>query len=225
MSPTYRKQLSTADDRYGDKPRATCEGTGRQTSALLAVALVLGLALALRARPLAAGLLFNLGSARQTHAELSLFDAERAEDPTLDEVRRSVDLSQAEERYTQALNWDPGHSQARVQLAQIALSRGAYAVALEQAQSAWRAEPSDWRARLTLGDALIAEGQLAEGLDLVRGLPRAEARLDCWAYYRHWENREFDRAADAWRAVVLLNPENTRAAEFAEQAELKALTE
>ena len=58
----------------------------------------------------------------------------------------------------------PGHPQARMQLAQIALSRGQYAQALDHAQAAWEADPDDWRTRLTLGDALVAEGHVAEGV-------------------------------------------------------------
>jgi tetratricopeptide (TPR) repeat protein len=181
----------------------------------------------LRARPLRAGLYLNLGAKAQAQAELALYDAERADDPTLDEVRRQVDLSGAEERYARALALIPGYVRARVRLAQIALSRGHYAQALAHAQAAWQADPDDWRARLTLGDALVAEGQVAEGVELVRGLPRAEKRFETWAYYRHWiagEYRpgEYRRAANAYRAVLLLNPDNERAARFAEQAEQKA---
>jgi tetratricopeptide (TPR) repeat protein len=197
----------------------------RRVSVWAAMALVICLALALRAQRLLAALYVNLGAARQAQAELALYDAERADDPTLDEVRRQVDLSRAEHYYERTLALDPGHAQARVQLAQLALSRGQYARALDHAQVAWEADPDDWRTRLTLGDALVAEGNVVEGVELVRGLPFVERRLECWAWYRHWITGEYRQAADAWKAIVLMNPENTRAADMAQLAEQKARTQ
>ena len=87
---------------------------GRASGWPLAIlALVLGLALALRGRALLAAWQFNLGALAQARAELALYDAERAADPTLDEVRRRVDLAPAEARYEQALALDPGHALAQ----------------------------------------------------------------------------------------------------------------
>lgn len=190
--------------------------------ALAVLAIALCLALALRARPLLAALYLNLGSAEQARTELALFDAERAQELTLDAVRRQVDLSGAEARYAQALALEPGHAQARMQLAQIALSRGRYAEALEHAQAAAQAGHDDWRTRLTLGDALIAEGYVDEGVETVRSLPRAQARLQCWAYYRHWLNGEYRESADASRALLLLDPDNKSAEAAIQRAEQKA---
>ena len=192
--------------------------------ALAALALFLGLALALRARPLLAALHTNLGALRQARTELALYDADRAEDPTLDEVRRRVDLSSAQAHYGRALDLDSGHNPARIRLAQIALSRGEYARALDLARAAGEVGPTDWRAQLTLGDALVAEGWVDEGVATIRGLPRAEKRLSVWAFYRHWITGEYEQAADAWRAILLLNPENKEAARWLEQAEQKAKT-
>jgi hypothetical protein len=196
-------------------------------AALALLFLLLGLTLLLRARPLLAAWHANLGAVHQARAELALYDAERAADLTLDQVRRRVDLARAERQYGQALLLDTGHAQARVQLAQIALSRAEYAQALAQARAAWQAGHDDWRTRLTLGDALVAEGHVAQGVEVVRGLPRAEARFEAWAWYRHWiagvsDRGEYRRAADASRAVVLLNPANERAATLVKQAEQKA---
>ena len=117
---------------------------------------------------------------------------------------------------------DPGHAQAQTRLAQIDLSRGDYARALDHADAAWAAGHQDARTRLTLGDALVAEGRVDEGAEIVRGLPRAEARLETWGYYRHTLNGEYRRAADAFRAVVLLNPDNEGAARYLQQAEERA---
>ena len=77
---------------------------------------------------------------------------------------------------------------------------------------------------------MVAEGHVAEGVELVRGLPRAEARLECWAYYRHWINGEhrrdeYRRSADAYRAVVMLNPNNTRAAGMYKDAKQRSRTQ
>jgi tetratricopeptide (TPR) repeat protein len=193
--------------------------------ALSAIALLLGLALALRARPLLAALHTNLGALRQAHIELALYDTDRAADPTLDEVRRRVDLSSAQAHYTRALALDSGHNPARIHLAQISLSRGEYAHALELARVAGQVGQTDWRAQLTLGDALIAEGWIDKGVAVIRGLPRAESRLQVWAWYRHWITGEYQQAVDAWQAVLLLNPENKEATRGLEQAEQKAKTQ
>jgi tetratricopeptide (TPR) repeat protein len=189
------------------------------------MAIAIGLALALRAHRLLATLYVNLGAVSQAQAELALYDAERADDPTLDEVRRQVDLSRAEHYYEQTLALAPGHAQARMKLAQIALSRGQYAQALDHAQVAWEADPDDWRTRLTLGDALVAQGHVAEGVELVRGLPLVERRFRCWAWYRHWINGEYRQAADTWKALLLLDPTDKRAADMAQQAEQRARTQ
>jgi len=195
---------------------------GLHLGALAMMAIVLGLALVLRAPRLLASLYFNLGSAEQARAELALFDAEHAQELTLDAVRRQVDLSGSEQYYERILALDPSHPQARVQLAQIALSRGQYGKALEHAAATWQAGHDDWRLRLTLGDALVAEGRVQEGAELVRGLPYAKGRFECWAYYRHWINGEYQESANASRALVLLDPENKSAAAAVQRAEQKA---
>jgi hypothetical protein len=77
-------------------------------------------------------------------------------------------------------------------------------------------------ARLVLGDALVAQGSLEEAAVAVRGLDWAEMRLDGQAWYRYWVNQDWQRAAYAWRAVLLLDPEDAYARGWVGQAEERA---
>jgi O-antigen ligase len=173
-------------------------------------------------RPLTAAWYANLGAVRQTWTELSQYDYEHFDNPSLDEIRRQADLSVAERFYARAVALDAGQVTARTRLAEIALSRGGYDQALAHVQAAWDAGHRDRVTRLLLGDALVAAGDVAQGVAVVRGLEWAEGRLDFQGWYRYWLGGEYGRAADAWRAVVQLNPENHRAARSVAEAEAKA---
>lgn len=172
-------------------------------------------------RPIGAAWFANLGALHQTWAELSRYDYNHFDRLTLDEIRREVDLSAAEHFFLQALALDPGQVTARTRLAEIALSRGQYDQALVHAQAAWDAGHHDRVTRLLLGDALVAAGDVEAGVDIVRGLEWAEGRLDFQAWYRYSLGQDYRRAADAWRAVVALNPQNERAARSMAEAETK----
>jgi cytochrome c-type biogenesis protein CcmH/NrfG len=163
----------------------------------------------------------NLGAVRQTWAELSQYDHRHFDNPTLDEIRRQTDLSAAEQFYSRALALDPGQVTARTRLAEIALSRGQYDQALVHMQAAWDAGHRDRVTRLLLADALVATGNVAPGVEVVRELKWAEERLDGQGWYRYWLDGDYGRAADAWRAVVQLNPNNRRAARRVAEAEAK----
>ena len=73
-----------------------------------------------------------------------------------------------------------------------------------------------------IAHALVATGDVEGGVEIVRGVEGAEGRLDGQAWYRYWVGEDYRRAADAWRAVVLLNPDNERAAGAMEAAAAKA---
>ena len=63
----------------------------------------------------------NLGAVAQTRAELSQYDYNRFDNPSLDQIRQREDLSAAEAYFSRALAIDPGQATARTRLAQIAL--------------------------------------------------------------------------------------------------------
>jgi O-antigen ligase len=173
-------------------------------------------------RPLTAAWYANLGAVRQTRIELSRYDFEHFDNPTLDQIRQEADLSVAERYFVQALALNPGQVTARTRLAEIAQSRGEYDQALVHAQAAWDAGHRDRVTRLVLGDALVAMGDVDRGVQVVRGLKWAEGRLDGQAWYRYWLGEDYGRAADAWRAVVELNPRNDRARHSITAAESRA---
>jgi len=165
----------------------------------------------------------NMGAVEQSRAELAAYDPKHPDNPTLDEVRKTVDLSVAEQAFTQALAWDAGNATARQRLAAIALSRGEYEAALAHIQTAWDAGHRDDVTRLLYGDALTATGQPEQAARVVRGLAWSESRLRSQAWYRYWANGDYRRAADAWGVVAALNPASTDAARWREEALKKAV--
>ena len=188
----------------------------------LAAAMGLGLLGLFWRRPVGAAWYANLGAVHQTWAELSAYDYDHFDNPTLDQIRQQVDLSTAERFFAQALALNPGQVTARTRLAEIALGRGQYDRALTHAQAAWDAGHRDRVTRLLLGDALVAAGDVAAGVKVVRGLKWAEGRLDGQAWYRYWMGKDYYRAADAWRAVAELNPQNDRVTYWIAEAEARA---
>ena len=84
-------------------------------------------------------------------------------------------------------------------------------------QAAWDADQHDSVTRMLLGDAEVANGHVENAVEILQGLPWAESRLEGQAYSRYWINADYRRAADAWAAVVKLDPANAGAA--AQQAE------
>jgi len=180
------------------------------------------LLLGLFGRTLTATWCANLGAVAQTLVELPPYDYNHFDDPTLDQIRQREDLSAAEAYFHRALALDPGQVTARTRLAHIALGRGEYETALEHTQAAWEAGHRDRITRLLLGDALVAQGRVEEAAAVARGLEWAESRLNGQAWYRYWVNEDWQRAAYALRAVLLLDPENAYAGGWIESAEEKA---
>jgi hypothetical protein len=184
----------------------------------------LGLVILLAGRTLAAAWNTNLGAVAQTKVELQAYDYKHFDKPTLDQIRQWKDLSVAEGYFARALAFNPGQATARTRRAAIALGRRQYRQALLHAQAAWDAGQRDRVTRLLLGDALVATGQAERAAEMVRGLAWAEGRLEGQAWYRYWVNGDYQRAADAWRAVAALNPQNKNAANWITRAEERAET-
>lgn len=108
----------------------------------------------------------NLGAVAQTKAELGRYY--RSFSPIQDVLRRNdiVDLSAARAQYNQALALDSANVTAHQRLGQIALSQGAYAVALEHLQLAYAGEPQRDAIRLLLGEAYAVTGQVEQAAAL-----------------------------------------------------------
>jgi hypothetical protein len=190
------------------------------TAVLVVVAL-----LALFWRPLAASWYANLGAVHQTLVELRTYDYHHFDDPTLDEVRRREDLSQALASFERAVALDPGQVTARTRLAQIALARGEYGTGLQHALAAWEAGYRDRVTRLVLADALVADGRVEEAAVLVSGLEFARSRLQGQASSRYQQTGDWQRAAYAYRTVLALDPGNEQIRQAAERAEARATGE
>jgi hypothetical protein len=188
---------------------------------LAAAALIL---VAIFYRPILSTTYANAGVVSQTRLELTTYDPASFADPTLDLVRRELDLSRAEGFFREALDWDETNLTARQRLAAIGLSREEYAEALAWMGEAWEGGARDEVTRLLYGDALVAMGRPEEAAEVVRGIGWAEDRLAYQAWYRYWlgvppGEADYQRCAWAWEAVLLLNPEFPGAEEGLEMAE------
>lgn len=158
-------------------------------------------------RPILAGWYANLGAVLQTRQELTAYNPKNFDTYTLDQVRRDSDLGGALTRFERALAIEPGNREALQRRAEIRLSLGDYPGALADAQRLWEAGRRDTVTRLVYSDALAADGQSEAAAQAAAGLTWAEARLMGQAWYRYWVNQDYRRAADAWQAVLLLNPQ------------------
>lgn len=189
-----------------------------------ALAALAGLAIlgAMGWRPLLGAWYANLGAVEQSRIELGHYDPDHFDNPTMDQVRRQNNLDGALALLERAAQVDPANLTARQRLAAIALSRGQYGEALSQMQAAWDAGYRDAPTRLLLGDAYAANGWPEQAAEVVRGLRWAEGRLAGQAWYRYGLARDYQRAADAWAAVVWLNPGNKQAVAAQAEAAAKA---
>lgn len=159
----------------------------------------------------------TLGAIAQAKAELTVYDQRSFDAPTLDEVRRRVDLSAAERHFKLALAADPAQVTAARRLTLIALARRQYEDAFATILPAWSSGHHDRTTRLVLGDAMVATGRREDAVGLLRGDDAAAARLKSEGWYRYWRDGDYARAADAWTTAAALNPGDleavTRAAE------------
>lgn len=159
-------------------------------------------------RQLASTWLVNLGTLSQSRIELSSYNPDAFDKATLDMIRQQNDLSPAQEYYQAALRLDGDNVTALQRLSSIALSQGEYERALTWMQSAWEAGYRDETTRLLYGDALVAAGDIQTAAEVLRNLSWAESRLLFQTWYRYWSQGDEQRAADALRTVLLLNPDN-----------------
>jgi len=127
----------------------------------------------------------NAGVIAEARCELSVYDQEHFDDPTLDQVRRHLDLAEAVAHFEAALAHDPTQVTATQRLAAIALARGQYGDALQMMRDLWVSGHRDRVTRLLYGDALTAAGQVDEAVAAVQGVSFAKSRLlgQAWSRY------------------------------------------
>ena len=161
----------------------------------------------------------NLGSLFQTRGELKYYGSNNFADLSMDQIRRSTDLSQAENGFNQALNYYNSNATALHRLTQIEMSRREFNLALEHMATAWDSGHRDDVTRLLYSDALVADGQPSPAADIIRNIPRAEGRLMYQAWYRYRHDQDYMRSIYAWQTVLLLNPDNQQAQHWLEEAQ------
>ncbi|GAH32636.1 unnamed protein product, partial [marine sediment metagenome] len=161
----------------------------------------------------------NIGAINQTRAELAYYDPKNFTKSTIDQIRRSIDLSQAENGFNQALINNTANATALHRLTQIKMSRREFSLALEHMQAAWDSGHRDDVTRLLFSDALVADGQPSPAAGVVRNVPRAEGRLMYQAWYRYRQDQDYQRAVYAWQTVMLLNPDSANAKRGLEDAQ------
>ncbi len=184
----------------------------------IAAATLLVLFGVLFARPLLGGAFANYGALSQTRTEMRRYNPNFYDEPSLDSIRRKEDLIGAETGLRLALRVQPQNRTAQQRLAEIALGRGDYEQAYALLDNNRADGIQDEVSRLLSGDALVALGQPEQAAQVVSGTGWAGERLYFQAWYRYWQNHDYRRAADAWRAVLLLDGENSEAEYWLEQA-------
>ena len=126
------------------------------------VAVILLMIVALLWRePLLSLVYSNHGAVQQSRSELGVYSW--PEWPIQDEVRRKVDLGPAVASYERALALNPRNATANRRLGMIELSLGDYEEALTHLATAYDREPWSETTQQLYGEALIANGQVAEG--------------------------------------------------------------
>lgn len=188
-------------------------------SALIAILIGLISGAFIFVRPLRAALYANLGAVGQSRTELGVYGKTQFSVITIDQVRQQAELSNALYWFDQSLRYDDGNVTSRQRLAMITMARGQYTEALTHMQSAWEAGHRDNTTRMLLGDAYIANGRPDLAYDVVIGLPWAASRLALQASFRYAMMKDYQRAADTWKVVVLLAPDDASAANALRAAE------
>jgi tetratricopeptide (TPR) repeat protein len=153
----------------------------------------------------------NLGTIAQAQIEIPAYLSDDWQNTTIDKVRQVGDLGPVLSAYQRALSTDPTNLTALQRMADIELSRGQYEQALQHISEAWQAGRRDDVTRLLYGDALVANGLPEQAAQVVRGIVDAEVRLMYQAVYRYFFSGDYPRAGDAWRTVLLLNPQSSQA--------------
>jgi len=163
----------------------------------------------------------NLGAVQQTRTELTRYDPQNFGTYSLDQARRDSNLAPALASFASALAVDPNNRTALQRQSEIALSLGDYPSALADITRLWAAGDRDEITRLLYGDALAADSQVDAAARIVRGLTWAEPRLLGQAWYRYWLGQDYRRAASAWSAALLLNPQEPGIESWIEKAQEK----
>ncbi len=127
----------------------------------------------------------NRGAVAQARLVLGAYDPDYRR-PSLDTLRRELDLSPALAHFRRALAYDPANPTARQRMAMIALDRRQFDAALTGMAALWQAGHRDRATRLLYGDALVAAGRVDEAVPIIAGLPFAHARLlgQAWTYHQ-----------------------------------------
>jgi len=156
------------------------------------LAAILIMALAWR-RPLLSVVYSNLGAVHQSQAELRVYSWPQW--PLQDEVRRTIDLGRPIAEFERSLALDPRNATANRRLGMIDLSQGKYRQALTYLQAAYAVEAGSEATRKLLGEAYLANGQLAQGSALWATVANQAGELAARVF---WYGYIGDEERQAW---------------------------
>ncbi len=213
LAAAFAAQLAP---RQGERVSSAGSAFWRRVASVGGVAVV-GLGLIFY-RPLLAIGYANLGALFQTRVEMTLYNPDLFDNPSLDEVRREADDTPAIRSFERALEYQADNRTALTRLAQIELSRGEYPQALEAMEKAWGSGYRDEATRMLLSDAWLANGSPQNAVAYIEGISQAEGRVWFQAWYRYWLEEDYPRAIDAWQAALLIDPMAEDAEYWIEQA-------
>jgi O-antigen ligase len=160
-------------------------------------------------QPLVATWHANIGCVLQARGDLlaSLNDGQR------DALRK-----EAANRYRRAIQVDPHDRTARQRLGVILMDENRFDGAVEHLQMAWQTDPDNTTTHKALGLAYVWVGELERAKPLLQDVPDIVAELNTWAWWRNTQG-QMEQAANAYRASLLLEPEQPGVRDRLEQLE------
>lgn len=121
----------------------------------------------------------NLGAVAQARAELGLY---RSGD-RISEIRRRVDLGEAEANFRRALAIEMTNPTANRRLGLIYLARGDFDSAANLLREAFQVQPDHRAGRKALGYALAWRGEVKDAAVLLESIPEARQELELYAWW------------------------------------------
>ncbi len=162
-------------------------------------------------RPLLGQLYANVGAARQSRTELSVYAQLNWQETPIEKMRQGINLDPSIQAYKRSLAWAPNNLTSLQRLSTIEHSLGQYEQALQHITTAWKDGNRDNVTRYLYGSALVANGQPLLAAQVLEGLPDAENYLLYQGYFVYYLSGDYLRSATAYQAALALNPESSSA--------------
>ncbi len=137
---------------------------------------------------------------------------------SLDDGQKVALRQQAVAHYERAIRIAPDNRTARQRLGLILADEAQFQAAVEHLEAAHRADPNNRTTHKALGLAYVWVGELEKAQLLLQDVPGIVAELNTWGWWRSTQQQP-DLSLNAYRASLLLNPDQPDVRERIEQFE------